>query len=203
MGFVEASEEPRQYRRTAALVVEMLSPGNETFAKFDFHAGHGVQEAWVVDPLTTSLRIWRLHEEVLTDRDRTQRPARADCCLRCAAGEVATSDPVNGYDVQAGPGGSTGGNGLLGPGRGPLGQGGHTPHTAVQLHLTQLRKRHSQSPLDAGEAYRDVARLESLQLVLHGRIRVNLSLLKRWISYRAPSHRRLVLMDQEVDVKPC
>ncbi|MFP5345467.1 MAG: Uma2 family endonuclease [Actinomycetes bacterium] len=71
MGFVEASEEPRQYMTTAALVVEMLSPGDETFAKFDFYAGHGVQEVWVVDPLTTSVRIWQLREDVLTETGRS------------------------------------------------------------------------------------------------------------------------------------
>lgn len=51
---------PALYYPTAALVIEILSPGDETFAKFDFYAGSGVDELWVVDPLEKSVRIWRL-----------------------------------------------------------------------------------------------------------------------------------------------
>jgi len=35
---------------TAAIVVEILSPDDETFAKFDFYAAHGVDEIIVADP---------------------------------------------------------------------------------------------------------------------------------------------------------
>jgi Uma2 family endonuclease len=35
---------------TAALVVEILSPGDETWSKLDFYAAHGVDEVLIVDP---------------------------------------------------------------------------------------------------------------------------------------------------------
>jgi Uma2 family endonuclease len=37
------------YFDTAALVVEILSPGDETFAKLTFYASHGVEENVIVD----------------------------------------------------------------------------------------------------------------------------------------------------------
>lgn len=36
---------------TAALVIEILSPGDESVAKLPFYAEHGVGEVWLVDPL--------------------------------------------------------------------------------------------------------------------------------------------------------
>mgnify|MGYP000327156139 CR=1 FL=1 len=50
------------YFPTAALVIEVLSPDDETFAKFDFYARHGVDELWVVDPIERTVRIWALEE---------------------------------------------------------------------------------------------------------------------------------------------
>ena len=50
------------YASTAALVVEVRSPRDETFQKFGFYAAHGVEELWVVDPLERSVRIWQLRE---------------------------------------------------------------------------------------------------------------------------------------------
>jgi Uma2 family endonuclease len=41
---------------TAALVVEVISPDDETWAKFDFYAVHAVDEICTADPLTTQLR---------------------------------------------------------------------------------------------------------------------------------------------------
>jgi Uma2 family endonuclease len=38
------------YLPTAALVVEILSPGDETMQKLPFYAAHGVQEFVIVDP---------------------------------------------------------------------------------------------------------------------------------------------------------
>ena len=35
---------------TAALVVEIVSPGDESWAKFGFYAAHGVDEVVIVDP---------------------------------------------------------------------------------------------------------------------------------------------------------
>lgn len=44
---------------SAVIVVEILSPGDETFEKFDFYAHHGVEEIFVVDPTERSFHIWR------------------------------------------------------------------------------------------------------------------------------------------------
>lgn len=56
------------YFPTAALLVEVLSPDDETFQKFEFYARHDVDELWVVDPLERTVRMWVLragaYEEV-------------------------------------------------------------------------------------------------------------------------------------------
>jgi len=38
------------YLPTAALVLEIISPGDETWEKLDFYAAHGVEELLIVDP---------------------------------------------------------------------------------------------------------------------------------------------------------
>ena len=43
---------------TAAILVEILSPGDETFEKFDHYAEHGVEEIIVVDPATKTVRCF-------------------------------------------------------------------------------------------------------------------------------------------------
>lgn len=50
------------YVPTAALVLEVLSPDDETFEKFDFYAAHGVDEMIVADPESRSVRCWHLAE---------------------------------------------------------------------------------------------------------------------------------------------
>lgn len=60
LGFHRGDESPALYYASAALVVEVLSPHDETFAKSSFYAARGVDELWVVDPLTRSVRIWQL-----------------------------------------------------------------------------------------------------------------------------------------------
>jgi len=47
------------YVSTAALVVEVLSPGDETMAKFGFYAGRGVDELLVADPAARTIRLWQ------------------------------------------------------------------------------------------------------------------------------------------------
>ena len=55
MGFVRGV--PNQvFVPTAAIVVEILSPGDETWEKFDFYARHGVEEISVVDPRAKQVR---------------------------------------------------------------------------------------------------------------------------------------------------
>jgi Uma2 family endonuclease len=40
----------RVWYATAALVVEIVSPGDESWGKLDFYAAHGVEELLIVDP---------------------------------------------------------------------------------------------------------------------------------------------------------
>ncbi len=44
---------------TAAMVVEIISPDDETYEKFVFYAKHGVEEILVADPAARTLTIWR------------------------------------------------------------------------------------------------------------------------------------------------
>jgi Uma2 family endonuclease len=44
---------------TAVVVVEILSPDDETFDKFGFYAGTGVDELIVVDPAERLIRCFR------------------------------------------------------------------------------------------------------------------------------------------------
>jgi Uma2 family endonuclease len=40
---------------TAALVIEIVSPGDESWEKLSFYAAHGVDEALIIDPATRSV----------------------------------------------------------------------------------------------------------------------------------------------------
>jgi Uma2 family endonuclease len=40
--------------------VEVLSPDDETYAKFDFYADHDVEEIVVADPARRLVQFWRL-----------------------------------------------------------------------------------------------------------------------------------------------
>lgn len=57
---------------TTAVVVEVVSPDDETLAKFDFYAAHGVDEIIVADPRTRSVRCF-----VLEGAGYTEAPASA------------------------------------------------------------------------------------------------------------------------------
>ncbi len=48
------------YLSTAALVIEVLSPGDETYAKFPFFADHRVDEVAVVDGDTRMIHWFAL-----------------------------------------------------------------------------------------------------------------------------------------------
>jgi hypothetical protein len=54
---------------TAAMVVEILSPDDETFDKFAFYARHRVDEVLVVDPALQTVRCWRLSEESYVENE--------------------------------------------------------------------------------------------------------------------------------------
>lgn len=43
---------------SAAVVVEVVSPDDETYAKFDFYAAHGVEELIIADPSNQSIRCY-------------------------------------------------------------------------------------------------------------------------------------------------
>ena len=43
------------YYATAALVIEIVSPGDESWNKLPFYATHGVDEVLLVDPSTRSV----------------------------------------------------------------------------------------------------------------------------------------------------
>jgi len=51
----------------AAMVVEIISPDDETYEKFGFYAKHGVEEILVADPTARSVTIWRRTPEASYD----------------------------------------------------------------------------------------------------------------------------------------
>jgi Uma2 family endonuclease len=51
------------YVPTALMVGEILSPDDETYAKFDYYATHGVSEIVVVDPAKRSVLAYRLTDD--------------------------------------------------------------------------------------------------------------------------------------------
>lgn len=63
------------YVPTAALVVEVLSPDDETFEKFGFYAARRVEEILVADPATKTVRLFA---RVGTAYDETARSALLD-----------------------------------------------------------------------------------------------------------------------------
>lgn len=69
MGFVRGV--PNQvFVLTAAIVVEILSPGDETWEKFDFYARHNVEEICIVDPRARKVRWF-----VLSGTEYEEAPA--------------------------------------------------------------------------------------------------------------------------------
>lgn len=59
------------YVPTCALVLEVLSPDDETFAKFDFYAAHGVDELIVADPEARTIRCWHLADGAYVEQPRS------------------------------------------------------------------------------------------------------------------------------------
>lgn len=59
---------PALYYATAALLVEVVSPDDESYRKFDFYARHGVEELWIVDPVERTVRLWVLQEGAYDER---------------------------------------------------------------------------------------------------------------------------------------
>lgn len=59
------------YVSTAAMILEVLSPDDETFAKFDFYARHGVEEILVADPDGRTVRCWHLGPDGYVEQARS------------------------------------------------------------------------------------------------------------------------------------
>jgi Uma2 family endonuclease len=56
---------------TAALVVEVVSPGDETWKKLPFYASHGVDEVLIVDPLERAVHWLALRGEEYEPAERS------------------------------------------------------------------------------------------------------------------------------------
>ena len=57
---------------TAAVVAEVVSPDDETWAKFDFYAAHGVEEILIADPRQGTVRCFRLTGTGYVEGDRSE-----------------------------------------------------------------------------------------------------------------------------------
>lgn len=53
---------------TAAIVIEIVSPDDESFDKLSFYGRHGVDEVFVADPSASTLSIWRRASEERYER---------------------------------------------------------------------------------------------------------------------------------------
>lgn len=60
-----AGRDVAAFEPTAAIVVEVVSPGDETYAKLEFYARRGVEEVLVVDPDTASAEWYARRGEVM------------------------------------------------------------------------------------------------------------------------------------------
>lgn len=59
------------WHTTAAVVVEIVSPDDETYAKFDFYLAHGVEEIIVADPAERLVRCFRRAGTSFADAERS------------------------------------------------------------------------------------------------------------------------------------
>lgn len=72
----------RVYYATAALVLEIVSPGDESYAKLPFYAAHGVDEVLIVDPQEQAVR-W------LSLAGSEYRPLERSALIELGPGELA------------------------------------------------------------------------------------------------------------------
>ena len=77
------------WEATAAMVVEIVSVGDETFEKFGFYAAHGVDEILVADPVLRTVRLWRLGTTAAAVPDYVQ--ADASALLGVAVSELTSA----------------------------------------------------------------------------------------------------------------
>ena len=62
---------------TAAVVVEVVSPDDETYDKFGFYAAHGVDELIVADPTARTVTCWALDSGAYRQTDGSTLLARS------------------------------------------------------------------------------------------------------------------------------
>lgn len=60
------------YLSGAAVILEVVSPDDETYNKFDFYGRHGVEELIVAEPATHVVRIWQLTGNGYTESGRSE-----------------------------------------------------------------------------------------------------------------------------------
>src|SRR5665213_2709702 len=59
------------YVPSAAVVVEVISPDDESYAKLPFYAASAVDEVWMVDPATRTVRIFVLRDSEYAESGRS------------------------------------------------------------------------------------------------------------------------------------
>ncbi len=82
-GGLHGPGEPQLFYPTARLVLEIVSPGAETWAKLDFYAAHDVNEILIVDPDEQRVHWLALGPE------REYHPIEHSALITFAAGELA------------------------------------------------------------------------------------------------------------------
>lgn len=89
LGVIRCDQRPQVWNRTAALVVEILSPDDESWDKLPHYAGYGVDEVWMVDPRQCSVSML-----VLQGQDylpRAYLPSDTSVLLSISAAQVTAA----------------------------------------------------------------------------------------------------------------
>jgi Uma2 family endonuclease len=71
LGLLQPGQPDGVYLPTAALVVEVVSPGDESWLKFDFYAAHDVDEVAIVDGETDTVHWFALRGDAYERVDRS------------------------------------------------------------------------------------------------------------------------------------
>ncbi len=72
-GVVTRDRTTNLYFAAAAVVIEILSPDDDTYRKFDFYAARGVEEILVVDWRTCSVRCFQLTRGAYEEHGRSEQ----------------------------------------------------------------------------------------------------------------------------------
>jgi Uma2 family endonuclease len=68
----EPPQPPATFEPTAGIIVEIVSPGDETYAKLGFYFAHGVREVLIVDPDRATVEWYGRGADGLTRTGRKQ-----------------------------------------------------------------------------------------------------------------------------------